>query len=145
MKNKKIAMVLVIVLLILIISGGTFYLGKNYSKKNIKPNISSFLYSNSSDILPQDKRITWDYYSNNFLKLENENEYSSPRNKLICVSTGKEPVNVNLFTEKIQDCAPNINGCQGAISRNVEVCGNQYIIVEPWLSGPQFYGVFELK
>jgi len=145
MKNKKIAIVLGIVLLILIISGGAFYLGKNYSKIITKTDTRTFLYSNPSDVIPQDKRITYDYYSNNFLNREHKNEYASPENKLICVSTSKEPVSVKLFTEKIQDCAPGLNGCQSSISRIAIVCGNKYIIEEPLLTGPQIYGVFDLK
>lgn len=144
MKNKKLVIILGIVIIILIISG-FFYLLKNNTKSNFKSdsryNASDFLYSNPSDVIPEDKRISYDDLATFRTRIINNNSISE-----ICVSNGEEMVLINLFTKKIKNCPHNVDGCQSYSSRYAMVCGNQYIIAVPSLaSGGYFYGIFELK
>ncbi|MEI7689245.1 MAG: hypothetical protein WCI91_03625 [Candidatus Nomurabacteria bacterium] len=144
MKNKKVIYVLGIVILILL-TVGAFYLKDNYSYLKLRLNRGAFLYTNPSDVLPQDKKISPVYYMNSFLKYEFESKYHYPEDKIFCVSTRKPQIIVKLFTKKIENCNSGLIGCQSSIDRIAIVCGNQYVIEENWLYGPQLYGVFDLK
>lgn len=144
MKNRKIVIVLGIVILILII-GGSFYLGKNYSKLTTKTDTRTFLYSNFDDKIPEDKKISFEEYQN-FINN-------------ICVQMGEAPTSVVLAEEKAPDnkyCKNgelidhSVNGGTPCTYQNfATVCGNKYIIHGGSSSnGPAslvYYGIFELK
>jgi hypothetical protein len=107
-------------------------------KEIINPTIS-FQYSKPADIIPEEKGISYDNLDSFMTK------YVDPNHPAICVSTGKEPISKTLFTRQIGICPPGIVGCQSSISRVALICGDKYLLEDPWLSGPKFYGIFQLN
>lgn len=142
MKNKK--WVIIFSIIILVIAGGFYLLKNNFninSNSTSKYDVHDFLYSNPSDVIPEDKRISYDDLVNFRTRIINNDSVSE-----ICVSNGEEMVSLNLFTKKIKNCSPNSDGCQSSFSRYALICGNQYIIEVPSLAtGGNFYGIFKLK
>lgn len=133
MHNKKWLKVFMwIVIIIIVLAFVWIYL----VTRGYAPNktIYSYQYSKPWNLLPESKRLTFDE-SKKFVDMK---DYKS-----VCVSTGMEPIREELFTQKtISNCKPNSIGCWSSYTRNVIVCGNQYMITETNPAGPMMYGVF---